>query len=302
MSFHEERPPAPRVSVLMTVYNAKLYLLRTLESLLAQTFQDWELVVVENGSSDGSAELLGQFADPRIRAIGLTQNIGRTPALRRAFDEARGEYFAVLDADDIALPERLARQVDYLDSHPEVVLLGTWADYVDEADVVFGGWTPRTEREALIASFGSVNPIVHSSAMYRATAARSVGGYPLDAPYGQDFALWLKLLDCGDPGVLPERLCQFRVQAQSMTRARRYRVAASRDLLNLMITAGRYRTLTTEERRRNREEVAIARVRYAVALAGSGRVLAGTWAACHAVLHDPISLVSNRITRGLLSK
>ena len=294
-------PPgnAPRVSVLMTIYNAVPYLSRSLDSLLRQSFGDWELIAVENGSRDDSAVVLASYDDQRIRAFFLPANIGRTPALRCAFRQARGEYIAVLDADDVAQPERLRRQVEHLDGHPEVVLLGTWADYIDADNRVIGAWTPPTEAAALLTSMASENPIVHSSAMYRAAIAREVGSYPEDRPYSQDHGLWLKLLALGAPAMLTEHLAQFRILPSSMTRSRKQQVEVARDLLQAWVEAGQRLKLGDEGRRRNREEVAIARVRYAAALTRSRRLREGVRMAWQALVTDPISLVNNRITRNL---
>jgi Glycosyl transferase family 2 len=291
----------PCVSVLMTIYNACPYLSRSLDSLVAQSFSDWELIAVENGSRDESAATLaGYERDARIRAFYLKSNIGRTPALRYAFSQARGKYIAVLDADDKAHPQRLLKQVDHLESHPETVLLGTWVDYIDSRDAVIGERTPPTEVAALLRHMAGENPIVHSSAMYRAAAASEVGGYPENKPYSQDYGLWLRLLGRGAPAMLPERLAQFRILSSSMTRSRKQEVEVARDLLQSMIDAGEMLNLCKEGKRRNREAIAIARVRYAVALARSRRLVEGLRAACRALAADPISIVNNRITRGFL--
>jgi hypothetical protein len=290
----------PRVSVLMTIYNAAPYLEKSIDSLIAQSFSSWELIAVENGSRDESAAILLRYRDPRIRVFQLESNIGRTPALRYAFSMATGEYIAVLDADDVAQQQRLLKQVSYLDSHPDIVLLGTWAEYIDGNDRVVGEWVPPTDPEALLTIMASRNPIVHSSAMYRSTVAAEVGGYPADRIYSQDYGLWLKLTNRGVVAVLPERLSRFRILPSSMTRSRTYQVDVARDLLLVMIDAGKRLSLGKEGRRENREEVAIARVRYAAALMRSGRLFRGVKEAYVALTIDPISLFSNRITRGLL--
>ena len=290
---------APRVSVLMTIYNAGPYLSKSLDSLIAQSFHDWELIAVEDGSSDESAASLTRYADDaRIRPFLLKSNIGRTPALRHAFSQARGEYIAVLDADDIAHPERLRKQVDHFDSHPETVLLGTWADYIDARDAVVDKYTPPTEAAALVTLMGSENPILHSSAMYRAAVASEVGGYPEHRAYNQDYGLWLRLLVRGSPAMLPERLTHVRVLSSSMTRSPKQRVQVARDILQAMLDARETLNLCEEGKRLNREAIAIARIRYAVALARSQRPAEGLRIVCRALTADPISVVNNRITRG----
>jgi Glycosyl transferase family 2 len=294
---------APRVSVLMTIYNAGPYLNESIDSLITQSFGDWELIAVDDGSTDDSAAILARYADnARIRPFFLESNIGRTPALRYAFSQARGEYIAVLDADDIAHPERLRKQVDHLDSHPEIVLLGTWADYIDVRAAVVGKCTPPTEAAALIRLMGSENPILHSSAMYRAAVAGDVGGYPEHRPYNQDFGLWLRLVARGSPAMLPECLTHVRILPSSMTRSRRQQVQVARDILRAMLEAGETLNLCEEGKRLNREAIAIARVRYAMALARSRRLPEGFRALCRAFTADPISIMNNRITRGLFGR
>jgi GT2 family glycosyltransferase len=287
----------------MTIYNAGPYLSRSLDSLVAQSFPDWELIAVENGSRDDCAATLAAYEhDARIRAFYLQSNIGRTPALRYAFSQARGKYIAVLDADDKAQPQRLLKQVDHLESHPGTVLLGTWADYIDSRDAVIGESTPPTEAAALLRFMAGENPIVHSSAMYRAATASEVGGYPENRPYSQDYGLWLRLLARGAPAMLAERLTQFRILSSSMTRSRNQEVEVARDLLQALIDAGAMLELCQEGKRLNREAIAIARVRYAVALARSQRFAQGLRAACRALTADPVSIVNNRITRGFFSR
>src|SRR5690242_13776714 len=136
----------PRVSVLMTIYNPGPFLAPAIESLLAQTFADFELIAIENGSRDGGLEIARHFAagDRRIRLIELPENIGRVPALNRALNEARGEYAAILDADDVAHPERLALEVAALDARPEVVMVASHARYIDGSGTVIGQHTPPT--------------------------------------------------------------------------------------------------------------------------------------------------------------
>jgi glycosyltransferase involved in cell wall biosynthesis len=295
--------PAPRVSVLMTIYNAGPYLSKSIDSLIGQSFHDWELIAVEDGSSDDSAATLARYADnARLRPFFLKSNIGRTPALRYAFSQARGEYIAVLDADDLAHPERLRKQVDHLDSHPETVLLGTWADYIDARDAVVGKCTPPTEAAALVRLMASENPILHSSAMYRAAVASEVGGYPEHRPYNQDYGLWLRLVVRGSPAMLAERLTHVRILSSSMTRSRKQQVQVAGDILQAMLDAGETLNLCEDGKRLNRQAVAIARLRYAVALARSRRLAEGLRAACRALTADPVSIVNNRITRSFFRR
>src|SRR3990172_57674 len=137
----------PMVSVLMTIYNAEPYLRAAIDSLISQTFPDWELIAVENGSTDKSMSVLKDYSDHRVRVFPLEKNIGRTPALRLAFEQARGDYIAVLDADDISAPDRFARQVEFLDQHTDVALVASWAQQIDEHGKVFDVFEPPANQE-----------------------------------------------------------------------------------------------------------------------------------------------------------
>jgi len=296
------KPSIPRVSVLMTVYNAAAYLRDSVGSILAQTFPDWELIVVDDGSTDGSREVLASYSDPRVRVFALPTNIGRTPALRHAFSHVRGEYIAVLDADDISRPERLEKQVSYLDRHPDTVLVGTWAEFFGDDGRIIASWTPKGDAQSLRDQLAQYNPVVHSSSMYRANVALDVQGYPEEFRYAQDYALWLKLAARGEIGMIEENLCRFRIVATSMTRGVRFRIEVARDQLELLLLAGRSLPLTKQARRKNREEVTIARVRYGVALMRKGSLLQGLSSIALAVVRNPLRLISNRVVRDLVAQ
>lgn len=117
----------PRVTVLMTLYNKGPYVEEAVQSVLAQTFRDFELLVVDDASTDDGPERVKVVQDPRIRILESKVNGGRAAAANRGYAAAKGDYIAPLDADDVMLPERIAKQVDFLDAHPEVCAVGSWA-------------------------------------------------------------------------------------------------------------------------------------------------------------------------------
>lgn len=287
----------PRVSVLMTVHNAAEFVPIAIASVLTQSFCDWELVVVDDGSTDASPTILRSYADPRIRVRLLPHNIGRTPALQQAFEMGRGEYFAVLDADDVSRADRLATQVAHLDAHPEVLLVGSWARYIDEGGRVTGGWHPPSDSVELHEIFGWANPIVHSSAMYRAAGAIEVGGYPSALPYAQDYGLWLRLAARGAVGIIAEELCDQRIVASSMTRGRRFRTAVMRDSLALVRDAQVLLDFQGRAARRNRDAIMIAELKCSLADVRRGRLVGGLGAIIGAILGNPLGLLRSRAYR-----
>lgn len=293
-------PAAPRLSVLMTVFNGAPWLAQAIDSTIAQTCADWELVVIENGSTDASPQILASYSDQRIRVVAAPSNIGRTSALRLAFGLANAATIAVLDADDLAAPTRFERQLDFLQRNPEVSVVGSWTQRIDGEGRDIGTWTPPADRAALLDRFGYSNPIVHSSAMYRADLARAVGGYSNDFPYAQDCALWLRLAALGPPAMIGEVLCSHRTLAGGMTRKKSGQVLVARDTLATLEYAAAHLPLSALSRARNLEERTIAAVRCGLALIRSARVSDGCLMLAGAALRNPKGLFWNRVVRDAL--
>jgi len=281
----------PRVSVLMTVYNAGPYLAPALQSLLDQTFTDWELVAIENGSSDGSAEVLQGFADrdSRIRTVELAANIGRTPALIKALSMARGEYAAVLDADDIAYQQRLEYGVRHLEDNPGVVAIGSDYDLIDSAGAVIEA-VHYDQRVSTVESLAWSNPVAHSSAMYRRTAAIAAGGYSADYAYAQDYALWIALAQRGDVHILPLCLAGIRQLPQSLTRRNDFQLVVYGDVIRLLKTAGPLFARTPDAERRHAATLVEAKIQYIRILMYSGRKQQGLLQILSLIAVHPVAL------------
>lgn len=217
--------PPPKVSFLVPVYNPGRYLAEALESLLAQTFADFELIAVDDGSTDGSLAVLRRFAQRDARVIVLSRpNTGIVGALNDGLAVARGEYIARMDADDVAAPERLAVQLAYLDAHPEIVAAGSSVVMVDtqgRALKDFKAQTdPRLIRERLVAATDI--GIIHPTLVVRRAVLERVGGYRPAYQLVEDFDLFLRLLDEGELGNVPEPLLDYR-QHPASTNFTRYR-------------------------------------------------------------------------------
>jgi glycosyltransferase involved in cell wall biosynthesis len=181
------------VSVIMTVHNGLPYVEEAVDSVLGQEFDSFELVVVDDGSTDGTADVLAGRADPRLRLVRRSHQ-GRVAALNHALQLATGRYVANLDADDVALPGRLAVPARYLDDHPEVAAVGAAVQpFVGEAAPRRPRTLPRSDR-AIRWTFLLRNPVFHSSATFWAAAVAAVGGYdPAYAGGLQDVDLLLRL-------------------------------------------------------------------------------------------------------------
>lgn len=203
----------PTVSVVMAVYNGRRYLRQAVESILNQTFRDFEFIVVDDGSTDETANELYTFTDPRLRILHNRENIGLTCSLNRALKVVQAPYVARMDADDVAQPQRLARQVQYLEEHPEVGLLGSAFELIDQDSVAVGLKMPPTDHDSLCSILLLENPLCHSSVMYRRELVEAVGGYDERYQCAQDYDLWLRFSRVSRVACLTDMLVQFRVGA-----------------------------------------------------------------------------------------
>jgi glycosyltransferase involved in cell wall biosynthesis len=196
---------APAVSILMGVRDGARWLRDAVESVWAQTCGDLELIVVDDGSTDATPDLLASFRDPRLR-VERQLRAGLARALNRSLGLARGPLIARLDADDLALPERIARQRAFLDAHPEVGVLGTGAREVDADGRELRTIRPPQDDRAIRRALIRRNPFVHSSMMMRRALVEQVGGYDPSFPVAQDYDLWLRLSGVTRMANLPEPL------------------------------------------------------------------------------------------------
>jgi glycosyltransferase involved in cell wall biosynthesis len=185
-----------RVSVVLAARNEKLSIGRSIQSILAQTLRDWELIVVDDGSNDATADVAESYGDPRIRVV-RQERRGLPVSLNHGISLAVAPLIARQDADDASLPERLERQVDFLDRRPEVAVVGSLWFEVD------GKGQPLTPRAKLVAgrlneALTRFNPITHTTATFRKSVFAGVGGYDERFGYASDYDLWLRIAHAGE--------------------------------------------------------------------------------------------------------
>jgi glycosyltransferase involved in cell wall biosynthesis len=212
----------PIVSVIMSVYNGEKYLAAAIESIRAQTFSHFEFIIIDDGSADGSPQILKRFAekDSRLR-VETRANKGLTRSLNEAIAQSRGEFLARMDADDVALPNRLQIQIDFLRAHPDVVLLGGGYELIDGAGRVLTRMIPPTDDATLQEhALSGRTPICHPLAMMRRDAVAKVGGYDESLAVAQDLDLWLKLGEVGKVACVPDVLLRYRQHPKSVSEER----------------------------------------------------------------------------------
>ena len=206
---------APRVTVLMAVYNGERFLRPAIESILNQTFTDYELLIVDDASTDSTPAVIRSYQDPRIRVIHNERNVGARVSRNLGLQNARGEYVAVLDADDVAYPQRLVEQVVFLDAHPEIALLGSAYDSIDECGDRLQTLYQPTESLIIRWTLLFRNCIAHSTVMYRREAALQVGGY--DPNPAEDFLLWGRMAAVYRLAQVDKVLAMYRLNAGQLT-------------------------------------------------------------------------------------
>lgn len=209
----------PLCSVLMPVYNAERYVGEAVRSIVEQTCRDWEFVIIDDGSTDRSSEILRECAadEPRIRLI-RHPNTGYLRALNEGLGFVQGEYLARMDADDVALPERLERQIAFLAAHPEYVAVGSSLLRIDaDGDVLCEEPMPEGHEEIEARLLAGLGALGHPAVTMRRAAVIELGGYR-EAYYGaEDHDLWLRLAERGRLANLPEALLKSRVHAENFT-------------------------------------------------------------------------------------
>lgn len=202
----------PRVTVLLTVFNARPYVAEAVVSILRQTFSDLTCLCIDDGSNDGSGRVLDDLArsDARIRVIHQA-NQGRVAALNRGLAEATSELIALMDADDVALPDRLEKQVAFLDRHPHVAAVGGAAEVFSDAGPTGAVMWPPTAPADIRAAVDRYCPMVNSAATFRRLVVVAAGGYRRAFFDAEDYDLWMRLARSHDLANLPEIVVRYRV-------------------------------------------------------------------------------------------
>ena len=212
---------SPLVSVLLPVYNGERYLQAAIQSILNQSFTDFELIVINDGSTDGTAKIVDSIQDKRVKVLHQA-NMGLPITLNRAIRLARGTYLARQDSDDLSLPTRLIKQVHFLEQHPQYGLLGTWADILlEDAPTNRALCHPTSNGQIQIQLLFS-NCFVHSSVMMRKSILEVSGLYPEEPEKfpPEDYDLWLRIAKHASVANLGDALLLYREMPTSISRTK----------------------------------------------------------------------------------
>lgn len=211
----------PKVSVIMGAYNEEKFLNEAVDSILNQTFGDFEFIIVNDGSTDRTQAILDSYHDPRMMIIINDENLGRSEARNKAISMAKGEYIAIMDADDISLPERLEREVKFLDNHDNIAAVGTYFFNINEKGGIAGITKFLTENDDMEKGLMRGNIIENSTVMLRKSCFDYVGGYREEFEGAEDYDLFLRLSEHFKLANLKEPLFKRRINPASFSVARK---------------------------------------------------------------------------------
>ena len=233
----------PKVTVLLCVFNGEPYLTSSIHSILNQTFSDFELLIINDGSTDGTLNIIQSFNDTRIRLINNNKNQGLISCLNQGIEAAQGVFLARHDSDDLAINDRLEKQVHYLDSNSKAVLVGTWLSLIDKNGFELEQWKypehPHLVRWAMLFD----SPVGHSSVMFRTEVARELGGYSENHKYAEDFEFWSRMSKTGEIVNIPQILQQYRIHSESVSSQKN----EAQEKMRIMISTANIKEYVHEE-------------------------------------------------------
>lgn len=234
----------PMISVILPAYNAADTIAETIQSILDQDFRDWELLVINDGSKDDTVEIVSSFSDERIRLIHNDENKGLIYTLNKGIELARGPFIARIDADDIALPNRFAKQVDFMNNNPNVIVCGTFMKSfgnVKKSRII----SFECENDSIKDNFPIRTAFGHPSVMIRKSVLLDTGiKYDYNYKCAEDMKLWLDLMPYGKYANIPEVLMMYRISSKQCTQPTNIEMIESakrcRDLYIDLFTKGWY--------------------------------------------------------------
>ncbi len=212
----------PKISLIIGVYNGAGKLRESLDSILSQTFSDFEIVIVNDASTDETATVLSEYAvrDTRIKIIINEKNFGLTKSLNRGIIASSGDYIARMDNGDISYPARFEKQVAFLDTHKEYCMVGSFANLTNDASVVIGVLQYPATNEEIVRKLIRHNLFVHSSVMMRRSILEEVGFYNEAWRYAQDYELFFRMIQKGKVANIAEPLVSYRISEESITKSK----------------------------------------------------------------------------------
>ncbi len=206
----------PKISVILPCYNAEEYLRESIDSILNQSFSDFELIIINDGSTDSTFQIISEYKDDRIILILNETNLGLIRTLNIGISKSRGELVARMDADDISRPERFQKQLEYLLKHPKVGVCGTWMHMIHNQTIYKQRYLLSDQIKSVLLF---ANPIVHPSVMFRKSIFENENEiYNSNYPHAEDYALWVSLIEKTEFAIIDEPLFEYRAHTNQVSR------------------------------------------------------------------------------------
>lgn len=251
----------PKLTVLLPVHNAEKWLAACLESLLAQTLEDFEIFLLDDGSTDSTSAIARRYshADRRVQVFSMQKTENLSEVLNAQLYRVRSEWVARMDADDLSEPRRFEAMLNHVHRHPDIDILGTQVRVIDrETRAIIGRIAPPSDPAALEVELLFRNPVVHPSVILRTRALRLLGGYPL-APHAEDYALWVRAVQSGmHIATLDQVLLEYGHHEAQVTQRHRAEALSQGRAISAEYASWFFREFDVEDQRRARNWVALA--------------------------------------------
>ena len=201
----------------MSVHNGEKFLEKSILSILRQTYDDFEFIIVDDGSNDSTAAILNTFKDPRLTLLTNIKNIGLTRSLNKALARSRGTYIARMDADDISKPERLKSQLSYLEKNSALALVGCWGKLIDSKGKIIGEKTNPQSHNDIFNRIMFHNPFIHPSVMFRKKIIKKLGMYDEKLDGAEDYDFFLRIAKSYEVQNIPKFLIYYRIVKEGVS-------------------------------------------------------------------------------------
>ena len=210
----------PELSVILTVLNGESYISAAIESILNQTFRDFELIVINDGSTDTTSVIIESYSDPRIIYLQNEKNSGIAKSLNTGLSIAQGKYIAIMDADDISMPERFSKQFQFLENNPEIGICGSWINIIDKKGNLMGNRRFPVSSNVISCFLLFYCCVANPTTMYRKTIIQDVGNYNSEFVAAMDYDLWTRMIGHYRIANIPEFLVNYRKHGNNISQNR----------------------------------------------------------------------------------
>jgi len=224
----------PKITVLLSVYNDEKYIGESIDSILDQTFKDFELLIVDDCSTDGTVDVIRKYKDSRIRLVVNKKNVDITRSLNKGLKLARGKYIARLDSDDVSIPKRLEKQFNFLEDNKDYAAVGSRTEYIDGDGNHIGYWKQEISAEEIFYALSYRCCLTSSSMMFNRETVSKIGNYDESSSHAEDYEIFYRISRKHKIYVIPEYLIKYRIRENqrlvinnSPTRERTFKIASN---------------------------------------------------------------------------